>query len=78
MAPANCKAAVCGSGIASGYTEWDGKIVMEERINAFTMVESVMNMKLLSDSVAISMQKQTYILLTVLHCLLLNFQADTA
>ena len=31
---------------------------MEERINAFTMVESVMNMKLLSDSVAISMQKE--------------------
>lgn len=40
VAPANCKAAVCGSGIASGYTEWDGKIVMEERINAFTMVSS--------------------------------------
>lgn len=58
MTPANCKAAVCGSGIASGYTEWDGKIVLEEHINAFTMVESVMNMKLLSDSVAISTQKE--------------------
>jgi len=58
VAPANCKAAVCGSGIASGYTEWDGKIVMEERINIFTMAESAMNMKLLRDSVAISMQKE--------------------
>ena len=28
IAPANCKAAVAGSGIASGYTEWDGKIVI--------------------------------------------------
>ena len=58
VAPANSKAAVCGSGIASGYTEWDGKIVMEERINIFTMAESAMNMKLLRDSVAISMQKE--------------------
>ena len=27
IAPANCKAVVAGAGIASGYTEWDGKIV---------------------------------------------------
>lgn len=50
IAPANCKAAVAGSGIASGYTEWDGKIVMEERFSLFNLENAVMMMKKISDA----------------------------
>jgi len=45
IAPANCKAAVAGSGIASGYTEWDGKIVIEQQISLLTLVDADMTMK---------------------------------
>lgn len=51
IAPANIKAVVAGSGIASGYVEWDGKIVIEEKIAIFSLQESVMTMKPLSDGV---------------------------
>lgn len=50
IAPANCKAAVAGSGIASGFTEWDGKIVIEESVNVITMAENVLTLKQLRDS----------------------------
>ena len=42
IAPANCKAAVAGSGIASGYVEWDGKISIEEFITVFEVPNAVM------------------------------------
>lgn len=45
IAPANCKAVVAGSGIASGYVEWDGKIVIEEKVAMFSLTNSVMAMK---------------------------------
>ena len=45
IAPANCKAAVAGSGIASGYTEWDGKIVIEQQISVLTLVDADVTMK---------------------------------
>lgn len=45
IAPANCKAAVAGSGIASGYTEWDGKIVIEQQISVFSLPDAVVTMK---------------------------------
>lgn len=48
IAPANCKAAVAGSGIASGYTEWDGKIVIEQQISVLTLVDADVTMKGLS------------------------------
>uniref|UniRef100_UPI0040561DE3 hypothetical protein n=1 Tax=Acetatifactor sp. TaxID=1872090 RepID=UPI0040561DE3 len=54
IAPANCKAAVAGSGIASGYTEWDGKIVIEEQISVFTLPNAVMTMKGLSSDTGFS------------------------
>ena len=51
IAPANCKAAVAGSGIASGYTEWDGKIVIEQQISVLELQEASMTMKGLSGDV---------------------------
>lgn len=45
IAPANCKAAVAGSGIASGYTEWDGKIVIEQQIPVLSLPDAVVIMK---------------------------------
>ena len=45
IAPANCKAAVAGSGIASGYTEWDGKIVIEQQISVLSLPDAVVTMK---------------------------------
>lgn len=45
IAPANCKAAVAGSGIASGFTEWDGKIVVEEYVDVYTMEANSMTLK---------------------------------
>lgn len=51
IAPANCKAAVAGSGIASGYTEWDGKIVIEQQISVLTLVDADMVMKGFSSDV---------------------------
>ena len=54
IAPANCKAAVAGSGIASGYTEWDGKIVMEQQISVLTFPNSVVTMKGLSGEIDIT------------------------
>lgn len=50
IAPANCKAAVAGSGIASGYTEWDGKIVIEESVDVITMAENEFTLKKLGDT----------------------------
>ena len=54
IAPANCKAAVAGSGIASGYTEWDGKIVIEQQISVLTLVDADMVMKGFSSDVGFS------------------------
>lgn len=54
IAPANCKAAVAGSGIASGYTEWDGKIVIEQQISVLTLVDTDMVMKGFSSDVGFS------------------------
>ena len=51
IAPANCKAAVAGSGIASGYTEWDGKIVIEQQISVLELQEACVTMKGLSGDV---------------------------
>ena len=50
IAPANCKAAVAGSGIASGYTEWDGKIVIEESVGVITIADNAMTLKKLNDT----------------------------
>ena len=49
IAPANCKAAVAGSSIASGFTEWDGKLVIEESVNVVTMAENALTLKTLVD-----------------------------
>lgn len=50
IAPANCKAVVAGSGIASGYVEWDGKIVIEEKVAVFSFTNADMTVKkLVSD-----------------------------
>lgn len=51
IAPANCKAAVAGSGIASGYTEWDGKIVIEQQISVLTLRNADVTMKGLTSDV---------------------------
>ena len=51
IAPANCKAAVAGSGIASGHTEWDGKIVIEQKISLLQIPNAVIHMKPLSGNV---------------------------
>lgn len=59
IAPANCKAAVAGSGIASGYTEWDGKIVEEERITVFSVPDSAVKMKKIKGNVDIQYYKNT-------------------
>ena len=50
IAPANCKAAVAGSGIASGYIEWDGKIVIEESVGVVTMADNAMTLKKMNDT----------------------------
>lgn len=54
IAPANCKAAVAGSGIASGYTEWDGKIVIEEKISLLSLPDAVVTMRGLSDETGLT------------------------
>lgn len=54
IAPANCKATVAGSGIASGYTEWDGKIVIEQQISVLTFVDADVTMKGLASGVGFS------------------------
>lgn len=54
IAPANCKATVAGSGIASGYTEWDGKIVIEQQISVLTFVGADVTMKGLASGVGFS------------------------
>jgi hypothetical protein len=59
IAPTNCKAAVAGSGIASGYTEWDGKIVIEESVELFTMAENEMVLRKFDGSPAFSLQVET-------------------
>ena len=51
IAPANCKAAVAGSGIASGYTEWDGKIVIEQQISLLQIPNAVVSVKALDGNV---------------------------
>ena len=53
VAPANCKAAVAGSGIASGYTEWDGKIVIEQQISVLKLVDADVTMKELTSDVGV-------------------------
>ena len=59
IAPANCKAAVAGSGIASGFTEWDGKLVIEESVNVVTMAENVLTLKQLRDSAGTRVWQET-------------------
>lgn len=59
IAPACCKAAVAGSGIASGVTEWDGKIVIEESVNVVSMAENALTLALLKDSVGTRVWKET-------------------
>ena len=54
IAPTNCKAAVAGSGIASGYTEWDGKIVIEEKLSLLSLPDAIVTMKGLSDETELS------------------------
>lgn len=56
IAQANCKAAVAGSGIASGYTEWDGKIVIEQQISVLTLAEADVIMKGLISNVGFSLR----------------------
>lgn len=59
IAPANCKAAVAGSSIASGFTEWDGKLVIEESVNVVTMAENVLTLKQLRDSAGTRVWQET-------------------
>ena len=54
IAPANCKATVAGSGIASGYTEWDGKIVIEQQISVLKLADADVTMKGLTSDVGLS------------------------
>ncbi len=56
IAQANCKAAVAGSGIASGYTEWDGKIVIEQQISVLTLADADVIMKGLISNVGFSLR----------------------
>jgi hypothetical protein len=46
-------------GTASGYTEWDGKIVIEESVELFTMAENEMVLKKFEGSPAFSLQVET-------------------
>lgn len=59
IAPANCKAAVAGSGIASGYVEWDGKIVIEEHADVYTMKQAGMYARKLGDIVDVRMIEES-------------------
>lgn len=59
IAPANCKAAVAGSGIASGYVEWDGKIVIEEHADVYTMKQAGMYARKLEDIVDVKMMDES-------------------
>lgn len=59
IAPANCKAAVAGSSIAIGFTEWDGKLVIEESVNVVTMAENVLTLKQLRDSAGTRVWQET-------------------
>ena len=59
IAPANCKAAVAGSGIASGYTEWDGKILVEEYVDVYKMGDNSVKLIKLSESLDVSTMKET-------------------
>lgn len=59
IAPANCKAAVAGSGIASGYVEWDGKIVVEEKVDIYAMEQAVMSVRKMDGTVDVRMMDET-------------------
>ena len=59
IAPANCKAAVAGSGIASGYTEWDGKILVEEYVDVYKMGDNSVKLIKFSESLDVSTMKET-------------------
>lgn len=59
IAPANCKAAVAGSGIASGFTEWDGKIIVEEYVDVYTMAANSITLKNLRGSVETRLWDET-------------------
>ena len=59
IAPANCKAAVAGSGIASGYTEWDGKILVEEYVDVYKMGDNSVKLIKLSESIDVTTMKET-------------------
>ena len=59
IAPANCKAAVAGSSIASGFTEWDGKLVIEESVNVIAMAENHLTLKQLKDSAGTRVWQET-------------------
>ena len=58
IAVSNIKAAVAGSGIASGYTEWDGRIVIEEYLERYDISGQTVKFLEFNDSVAISMQAE--------------------
>lgn len=59
IAPANCKAAVAGSGIASGYTEWDGKIVIEEHVDVISMGSNKMTLRKVEENVDFNLWNET-------------------
>lgn len=59
IAPANCKAAVAGSGIASGYAEWDGKIVVEENVGIYAMEQAAMSVRKMDGIVNIKTMDET-------------------
>lgn len=59
IASANGKAAVAGSGIASGYTEWDGKILVEEYVDVYKMGDNSVKLIKPSESLNVSTMKKT-------------------
>ncbi|MCI7107100.1 MAG: hypothetical protein MR945_04385 [Agathobacter sp.] len=59
IAPANCKAAVAGSGIASGYTEWDGKIVIEEYVGVISMGSNKVTLRKIEENADFNLWNET-------------------
>jgi len=59
FAPANCKAVVAGSGIASGYTEWDGKILVEEYVDVYKMGDNSVKLIKFTESLNVSTMRET-------------------
>ncbi len=52
IAAAGCKAAVAGSGIAGGYVEWDGLIVVEESVGLLGITAEKVRLEKLDGSAA--------------------------